>query len=471
MTCHFALRGFTTSSGTKLAPCGIRYHQQCIRVGSPFTTRLRHGGGLSFPRVRHWGTFICELCTVRGILDRELHGSRDWKLLAYERMRIIDIANAWSRKTHSSYQSKLSYIQQFEAYFQFKCLRSRPLRRPPNDASIPLMWIQECFSLRPGRSGTDTVAFGSIRPLRSAASHFLAWDAILHTNGASYMDTGRRVYHGPCRATDNLAYTLFTTGQSTRIGDNPRPSTALLDRHVRWIDSNLRQRYHLATSQSERLFLLKSGFLNLLLWLGWLRAMESLDLRWCDVSVVYPWDSASADLPTGMGALTFRLAPATKTFRTITADVAISYNCRSGLSLGWWWSALVHTQWGNTDWMLSTDLIFTTPPSGQWTSLFYRTQVLYPALYAQQLQGDPFLRPFLEGTENSIPRKYWSFNSYRRGGRSHVDRFGPDKRYRATQPQIYEHGHWRLKRSSKPIDVQYREWPLRDRLLITFYSF
>ena len=394
---------------------------------------------------------------------------RDWKLLAYERMRLIDMANAWAKKTHSAYQSKLSYIRSFEAYFGFTCLRPAPLLRPPHDLSIPLMWMNEAYSLRRGRTGTEPVVFGSIRPLRSAASQFIAWDLVHQSNGASYMDQGRRVYAGSCRATDNLAFTLFSLGQSARIGDHVNPSTALLDRHVRWLDADLRTRFASASTLEEKSFLAKAGFLNLVLWLGWLRAMEALDLRWCDVSVIFPWAGPQADLPPGMGALLLRLTPATKASRTRTADVALAYTCRSGLSVGWWWSHLLHLEWGSPHWALSTALIFTTPSTGRWTSRSFRTQVLYPALYAQQRQGDPFLLPFQDATPNAIPNKYWSLNSYRRGARTHSQRGGRFRK--ATQPQVYEHGRWRRKRSSEPIDQNYSEWPLQDRLLITFYSF
>ena len=381
-------------------------------------------------------------------------------------MRLIDMANAWAARTHLAYQTKLNFIRQFENYFGFHCLRTPTLAHPPNNLDIPLMWMHECYSLRQGRSQLEPVVFGTLRSLRSAAGQFLAWNTICSSNGSSYIDSSRRVYEGPCRLTDNLAFSLFSQGQATRIGNHSQPSTALLDRHVRWLDANLRQRLQSASTPSERLWLATAGFLNLTLWLGWLRSQEALTIRWCDVDVLPPHLSTQADLPPGLGVLTFRLNPATKASRTITADVVIAYRCKSGLSLGWWWDTLLNLQPDPTI-QTSEQFLFTRPPRDIWTSYDFRHQVLYPALTTQQLQGDNFLRPFVGS--NSIPARFWSLNSYRRGARTHSQRGGSFKR--ATDQQVYEHGRWRHRREREPIAVAYREWSLRERVLNTFYSF
>jgi hypothetical protein len=67
-----------------MSPCGVSYHASCFRVGPPFSTRLRRGGGLAFPKVQHWGTFICELCTVRAVIGRELNRPSDFDLLGLD---------------------------------------------------------------------------------------------------------------------------------------------------------------------------------------------------------------------------------------------------------------------------------------------------------------------------------------------------------------------------------------------------
>ena len=130
LTCTFARTGFTLQNKV-FHPCGARYHPKCIKAGPPFTTRLRNNAGLAFPKVTHWGTFVCECCTVRAVIKRKLHSRRDWLLLAFERMRLIDMAHAWARKTHAAYQGKLHYIRAFERRFGFTCLTAPPLQYPP----------------------------------------------------------------------------------------------------------------------------------------------------------------------------------------------------------------------------------------------------------------------------------------------------------------------------------------------------
>ena len=78
--------------------------------------------GLCLPPVRHLPKFICECCTVRAVLDRELTGVEDWKLLCYERMRILDIAHSWSLGTHKQYQGKLNFVAAWDSHFGMKIL-------------------------------------------------------------------------------------------------------------------------------------------------------------------------------------------------------------------------------------------------------------------------------------------------------------------------------------------------------------
>ena len=91
--CTFRLRGFGN-----LRPCQTGYHTRCISVGAPFASRRKHGMGLSFPNISVWPNFVCEACTVRQILKRELIGRSDGLLMALERIRLIDMAWSWSKK-------------------------------------------------------------------------------------------------------------------------------------------------------------------------------------------------------------------------------------------------------------------------------------------------------------------------------------------------------------------------------------
>jgi hypothetical protein len=184
LSCCFATTGFLFDDSRPALLCQTAYHVGCIRVGPPFTTRRQGSLGLQFPAVREWGTFVCEACTVRGVSQRELTGSSDWHLLCFERMRLIDMAHYWSKRTHDTYQGKLRVIRTFEASYDTRVLRSTPLLCPPHGREIPLMWCQEAYSLRhsPSKRHEDpalsTLAFSTIRQLRSAASQFLTWDLI-----------------------------------------------------------------------------------------------------------------------------------------------------------------------------------------------------------------------------------------------------------------------------------------------------
>jgi hypothetical protein len=75
------------------------------------------------------------------MMDRELTGPLDWKLLCFERMRILDMAHYWAVGTHAQYQGKLNAISRFERDFglEQRILRPTPLIRPPTGVDIGLM--------------------------------------------------------------------------------------------------------------------------------------------------------------------------------------------------------------------------------------------------------------------------------------------------------------------------------------------
>jgi hypothetical protein len=174
---------------------------------------------------------------VRSVLHRELTGPNDWQLLCLERMRLVDMAHSWALGTHVSYQGKRTVIRNFEASFGFRFLQPTSLVRPPSGPEIPLMWCQEAYSIRPGSSRrtsgdeTLTLAFTTIRALRSAASQYLAWDMMV-SNPATVLDA-QRVLVQPCRPTDSIGCSFHAKGMSSRIGDEAKPSLPLLDCHVR----------------------------------------------------------------------------------------------------------------------------------------------------------------------------------------------------------------------------------------------
>ena len=453
--------------------CGTSYHTMCIRVGPPFVTRLKRNAGLCFPRVTNWGTFICELCTVRSVLQREPFRPSDQSLLRLERMRLIDMAHAWAAGTHKQYQSKLGHIRKFEALHDFRILPVSTLQAPPSTIDIPLMWIMESYSLRPSsrRTNSPLTSFGTIRHLRSAASQFLGWEMMLESPLSTLLDQQQRVLLQPCRPTDSYSFSLFTKGFSSRLGTESNPSSPLLFRHVLYMDRLFASNYKSATNPLTRRRWALAGLANLLFWLGWFRASEVFNLSFGDVDVVTPPNGPQYDLPPGIGLVLLRLLPQTKSNRTARADVVISYTSMSGLSIGTWCRRVSLSTLGVPDWPLSVDLIFQDPDGTLWTSQSFRNQYIYPCLLQLQAAGDAFLQPFT-GTGNTIMDKFWSLHMYRRGARTHVGRGGTQEGIsfkRATPSQIYEHGRWRRRRSSEAIDLQYSEWTYADRLFITLF--
>ncbi len=93
-----------------------------------------------------------------------------------------------------------------------------PLLCPPHGPSIPLMWVQERYSLYPARwkrnaaAMPSSVAWCSIRAVRSAASHFFALDLLAahpeHLVGLN----DKPIFVNGCSPTDELSFTYFTAG-------------------------------------------------------------------------------------------------------------------------------------------------------------------------------------------------------------------------------------------------------------------
>lgn len=475
LECTFRTKGFRVGSKSFL-PCHISYHIGCFRAGPPFESRRKDGAGLGFPAVGLWGSFVCELCTVRAVLGRELTGTRDEHLLCYERIRVLDMAHYWAAGTHKTYQLRLQMIRRFESKYETQILQPTRLERPPNSPDIPLMWTQIAYGLRHGSSrrrnahevDPPRLAFSTVRSVRSAASQFFAWDAMVSRPSTSFLDEKDRLIYQSVRPTDSLGYSLFSGGMRARIGDETHPAMPLLDRHVRSLDAYLESAYQNAMTDSDRRRWALAGTATLLLWLGWLRSSEVFSLRWRDVEITPPDEGPVLDLPRGIGVVACRLQPETKSSRNKAADCFMAYQTVSGYELGRWLqrSALA---WQVRDPQNNHGIMFRSEEGRPWTSLYFRTTFLYPHLQALQQRGDPYLTPFTTAG-NSIEDKFWSLHCFRRGARSHVSRggiFGKARLRRATQDEVYEHARWRRRRSGESIDKLYQEWTVRVKLRIT----
>lgn len=436
-------------------------------MGPPFTTRQIGNKGLSFPEVLEWPNFVCEGCTVRAVLDRKLHSRTDQILLILERMRMIDMAHYWAPSTHRHYQGKLRFLRTFQSRFPgLTLLANNKLEWPPRGHDIGVMWAEEAYSLRSGTSDVH-VAFGTIRALRSALSHYEAVKAI-QSGIPTHLDQQNRLIYGSCRVTDQAPHTLFMSGLAARIGTETKPAVALLMRHIQAFDQLCLREFRASTTPDGRRCWSLAGLLNCVLWLGWLRSRETFNLKWSDTILVNPKDGPSVDLPNNVGVCLFDLGPSTKTSRSQNAKVVVAYECMSGLSCGHWLKRAFQSCDGIN---MKTDhrYIFCHASGIQWTSRYFRHEFLYPLLQHLRQEGDMFLRAFNDEPGNTIPEKFWSLHCYRRGARTHVTKWSKTDSRRATPDQIYEHGRWRKRRSSEATDKQYDEWTIQDRIQNTLF--
>lgn len=474
LVCSFCYTGFPFwDTPGQARPCGTAYHPGCIVAGDPFTSRRSNRSGLRFPQVAIWPSFVCEACTVRSVLDRELGHPGDRRLLMLERMRMIDLAHAWAAGTHQQYQRKLRFLQTFQhAHVGLRLFSVATLRRPDRHPDIALMWAEELFSLRPAaarrRPAHPTAAYGTIRQLRSAMSQYSTVSTLNTHGGEVTLDPHRRLQFGVVRPTDTARMSYFSRGLRARLGELTVPSAPLTFDHIQALDNYFRDRYRQAVTLLQARHWALGGLANLLFWLGWLRSLEVFSLTWADLQVVRGAYGPTLGLPAGCGLVTVRLLPETKTNRAFRPDVYMAYRTVSGLCLGHWVLRARATHLPGPAWPDDHRRIFVSANLRPWTSQFFRQEFLYPVLYSLRDQGDPILAGLDLSPGNTIADKYWSLHCYRRGARSHVSRAHPGTGMRrATPTEVYEHGRWRRQRRNEPIDLLYQEWTPFDRVQLT----
>jgi hypothetical protein len=274
--CHFCDTGFSIDKA-QFRPCHVSYHPECLRIGTPFTTRLDDNKGLSCsPDAALYHSFICESCRVRSVFKRKLHRTAtDVALLMLERATIVDVYNHWTHGTMKAYKSKLNVISDFERDFKVPVLPRPQIARPPASESRPLIWTQERYSLYQARwkrtvgSTENTVKWGTIRALRSAAalqSTFNLLQSIPERLIFGFRDKPTVV--SACNPTDDLGYTVFSDGMKRRIGDKSFPSAVLLDQHISWMNHHFRNVYNSATDLKVRLETCRAAITNFAAWLA-----------------------------------------------------------------------------------------------------------------------------------------------------------------------------------------------------------
>ena len=471
--CIFELDGFSYR-GTPFRPCRSRYHLGCIRLGHPFRTRLPGGRGMSMPPLRIHPPFVCEACTVRVHLGRELtRSANDTELLMLERARMIDVANNLAASTWRGYQSSFRRFLDFQSRHPgITILRTTPLDHPSDSPAIPAAWSQQAHVLEKPRghhpNSTEQVSFDTARKARSALTAWFRADlAVAYPEQVTKMDSSNRtVVVQKCIPSDELVYSMMSVGMSKRLGSGSEPPVAITAKQVLWQDQHCHRAYRDAPNDFARLEIATAGATNTGAWLSWLRGSELFGLDWEDATVTQPQHGPVLGLEVGNGAIGLRLLPETKTNRTSRVDQYVSYHSASGLSLGVWLDRLddLHTRlFGQT-----TGPIFRSFSGERWTSTYFRHTYLYPWLNQQRLEGDPMLQKFDPASErDSIPARFYSMGSYRRGGRSHVAKKRPGCVRKATPAEVYEHGRWSIRTGTEAAPIHYNEPSVPDKLDIT----
>ena len=233
LRCHFASKGFT-KDGTFFKPCDISYHVDCIRVGEPFRSRLPEKQGLFFPNMDGLPVFVCEACSVRSVLLRELRPSKSDKiLLKLEQMRMIDMASRWAQNTLRHYQSYFRRIREFESIFGCRVLTPPTLTSLPGSSVLPALWCQQWYAVQKPSRGrrskyANQMTYGTVRGLRSAVGIFSLWEMLLRYPGRVIMTPDQKNLL-TTRALPNecVEYSLMAEGMARRMGIHTTPPPLL----------------------------------------------------------------------------------------------------------------------------------------------------------------------------------------------------------------------------------------------------
>ena len=426
-----------------------------------------------YPSIAATPGFVCEACTVRTITQRELYkGARDATLLALERMRLIDSAYKWAPSTWVQYKSHLRRLLAFQRTFHVPVLTPLQLSCPPSSPAIPIMWSMQHYALQTprGKDPSTRVKYNTARGLRSATYAYHAMQSALQYPHTAIMDHSMdRFQLSPGSApSDSLIFHHMTGGMSRRLGTSVQPSKAITWEMLVYNMKHRHRQYRRlrahSTPNTLHLYEIAAGAtVELLSFLGWLRGTECFSLTWEDVLLLPPHLGPTMGLPIGIGMIQLFLAES-KSSQTAKADIVIAYNTYGGLCPGLWLSRLytISLQLGYTN-----SFLFRHPNGDPWTSSFYRYTFLFPLLLLQRADGDPILSN-LPGADplTTIMTAFWSWHSFRRGGRTHVSINHEASARIATRDEVLEHGRWRHQ-STGDLPLHYKEWELPTRLNIT----
>jgi hypothetical protein len=204
-------------------------------VGKPFKTRLvRAALGIQYPPAMTHFPFICEVCTVRAVLGRELTWmSGDIQRLMLERMRLVDMAHAWASSTLQGTTRYLGRLSNFGQKYGIDLFPKAPITQPPRLAVIPLLWAVLEYTLQTPQKTREGIKYNTARSLQSAASAYHLWEKMLQFPGHMYRDRDNNVIGAShLSPTEIVIATLSNKGTRRRLGTESRPPVALQYSHV-----------------------------------------------------------------------------------------------------------------------------------------------------------------------------------------------------------------------------------------------
>jgi hypothetical protein len=344
---------------------------------------------------------------------------------------------------------------------------------PPFGEAIKIMWAQERYSLYPSDwhrarpTREKAVSFGSIRAIRSAASHYWMWDLLV--SNPSHLTLGfkdKPLIVAGCSPTDEAMYTFFANGMKLRLGDHPKPSAVLLIHHILWLNNQWELEYARPDVTSDRkIEICRAAITTDSAYMGWLRAVETFCPRWEDLDLYQPHEGPEIGLPAGVGAVLLRLLEHTTSSQDRHVDVILAFTSASGLQLGRWYSRL----WHHLPAMeRQPDSHIIAHRDGRvWTSHYYRYTHLYPLLFALRALGDPYFAKYAD--LDSLIAAFHGFHTFKRTGRTVASRKRVCTVRPATMPETVEHGRWSMSRTSLDMPLAYLEWSVEDRICISLF--
>ena len=477
--CIFHHRGFTITN-ISYQPCNVFYHPHCIKVGAPFQTRHFGKGtrGLQFPPCATILPFICELCTVRSHLQREIdpYVPTDDLLLRLERMRMVDVAHAWAPRTLENACRTLRRIEKFFLKCQLPSIHHQmqlpSLEHPLIDMAIPMFWSMENYTSYPSTKDGSVPSWNTGRSQRSALSLYSSWTSAFCYPHQTYKDNDNRLLSVmSISPSDNILSRMTAGDIASRLGTESRPSHPLSHQHIHW---NQKYRSNLLNAQSSLLLqyeIVAAQCVELIAWLGWLRSSELFKLTIDDIELVPPKQGAIYGLPPNVGAVLFTLLPSTKSSRNRQVDIVVAWQISSDLCLGYWISRLFKLL-HQLEWYTPSSFLFRSSTSTPWSSLYFRSNHLYPLLHLQRIEGDVQLCHINITTSNDISYHFYSLHSYRRGAQSNTIRPRQGCQRRALPHEVNDHGRWRVRNTGKEdMPTHYRTPSVEDMIYLTLLCF